>query len=693
MKKIFIPILLILTWLPVSLVSQDKPVAVLEYYEDPYGDMFIIDDTGTILDHFNMGDNLPPGFSIVTGRGFAEIKLYPSGTILKLAENTDFSIAFLQGLNGSPSNELYLLAGKMRTIVAKTPVINYYYVRTPSAVMLVRGTDFINVVEPGNSKVVVREGLVEVIPFRGTPVIASANRTVNTGSEVLQVLELPSDEVNLMFRNMNFKKISLGVIAETPVMSDEIIAVVREEPFSKPGELYESKLASMVRNIFGMEIGTMTIGGKSYAKVVVQPVLELEKLRMGLYLPVIYADSITDPSEWSFGTDQNGDPQDILLDILKDTMLKIRFLEYGRKGVDPFYITLGRLNNMSIGQGSIMNDYANDSEFPVIREVGLNTDFDLGVLGMELIGDNLADPSIVAGRLYINPFKGYEPFQIGLTGLVDFFPARSSEVTKNLYGDPWLLTFGIDLEIFRISKDSFNILIFGDLSSFAPIFRADTASFSAGMPGADFWFNNGEITNYGIVAGVRGNIMNFSWAFEYRISTGIYRPALYNSLYDRKKIEYLNDIVNYIDDSSQQGTIMGIYGEGGIILKDKIAFTTAYYWPWEISDSGVSLPDNDKFNISLVLKNGLFPGIPISGRITYERSKLMETFTNDSLSLFDANTIVSGEIIYSPSTVLDIVLGASTTVLTDADGNTVFDDDGLTPEVVPVLYIETRIHF
>ncbi len=85
MKKILFTILLVLLLLPFSLAAQDDPNAVLEYFEDPYGDMIITDDTGNILDFFDMGENLPPGFSISTGGGIAEIRLDSNGTILKLA--------------------------------------------------------------------------------------------------------------------------------------------------------------------------------------------------------------------------------------------------------------------------------------------------------------------------------------------------------------------------------------------------------------------------------------------------------------------------------------------------------------------------------------------------------------------------------------------------------------------------------
>lgn len=53
--------------------------------------------------------------------------------------------------------------------------------------------------------------------------------------------------------------------------------------------------------------------------------------------------------------------------------------------------------------------------------------------------------------------------------------------------------------------------------------------------------------------------------------------------------------------------------------------------------------------------------------------------------IFDANTLVFGEIIYSPAAILDIALGAPTIVLTDAYINIPFGDDGLAHDVVPVL--------
>jgi len=744
MKKILFTILLILILAPFSLAAQNEPTAVLEYFEDPWGDMIITDETGNVLDYFDMGEVLPPGFSISTGSGIAEIRLDPNGTILKLAEKTDFSITNLQGYRGSPSNEFSLLAGKMRTIAARTTGSDYYNVRTPTAVMGVRGTDFINEVGQAVSNLVVREGLVEVIPFSGSPVMVSQNQIVDTLSSVMQAVELPMEQVNSLFQSMGFKALSPSdvpghtplppgeeAVAEetTDVPEEESADETKEESTVTTGDQVElteadleeakksdspdagttrkdSKLAGILRDIFGMEIGTTTINGDTFSKLIIQPTIESGKFKMGLYLPIIYVDNLFDSSEfyrpqgndeWSFGTDQNGNLQDVMLDILKDTMLKIKFVEYGNQGWDPFYIKVGNLNNMSIGHGTIMNNYANDSEFPAIRKVGLNTGFTVGKFGMEFVGDNLADLSITGTRLFINPISSYKAFQIGITGIADLFPARTVD-DASAYGDPWLLAFGMDMEFLNINRDNFKMKLFGDISSMMPIFRQSTdlngIQIEAGIA-PDLWLEDSTLKNFGIVAGLRGSISNFIWALEYRMSNGIYKPTLFNAVYDRNKITYLSEIIQYLGNHSDRGTVMGIYGEGGYVFKDKFAFSLGYYWPWEINDGSVSFNGDDIFNMSLVFMKGLIPKFPIHGSISYTRAHLIDTFKGeDNMTLFDANTVVSGEIIYPLAPTLDIVLGASTVIKTDpVSGKTIYKTDDLTPEIAPVINIETRIHF
>lgn len=725
MKKILFTIILILIILPVSLSAQNNPTAVLEYFEDPYGEMIITNEIGNALEYFDMGEILPPGFSISTGGGFAEIRLHPNGTIVKLAENTDFSINNLQGFRGSPSNEFTLLSGKIRTIAARTTGSNYYNVRTPTAVMGVRGTDFINEVGETVSKVVVRKGQVEVIPFSGSSLMVSQNQTVNTLDSVMQAVGLPQEQINALFRSMSFTALSPADVPghsplppgeegdegpDAPVETAKVTEVEMEDATQNDAlrqetQRKDSKLAGILRNFFAVDIGTTTIDGNTYSKVIIQPTIDLGKFKMGFYLPVIYVDNLLDPTqyykprdndEWSFGTDQPGNFEDVALDILRDIMLKIKYIEYGDQGWDPFYLKVGNLNNMSIGHGTIMNNYANDTEFPAIRKVGINTGFNLGKIGMEFVSDDLAAPSIAGTRLSVNPFSSYDAFQIGLSGIADFYPARSVENSSD-YGDPWLLAFGFDVEFLKINRGDFKMKLFGDISSMMPVFREavnlNGITFDAGIaPG--LWLEDSALKNFGVVAGLRGSLFKFTWALEYRLSNGVYKPSMFNALYDRNKISYLGDVIEYLNSPSNYGTVMGLYGEGGYSIKNKMAFTVGYYWPWEINNGSISFSGDDMLSLNIIFMRGLIPRFPIHGSITFERAYLIDTIKgNGNLSLGDGNTVFHGELIYPIAPTLDIAVGVSTVITTDGNGNVIMISGTDTPDVAPVISIETRIHF
>ena len=743
-------LLFILIFLPLSLVAQDVPYAILAYIEDPQEDMTISDVMGNVLSTFEIGNILPPGVVINTGSGIAEIQLQPNGTILRLAEGTNFSIKNLQDYKGSPANEFSLLTGKIRTIAVRDSGINAYNLFTPTATIVVKGTDFLTEAGADKASVTVRQGLVEIFPFSGPSTIASENQTVNTLAEVFQAVYLPKSQINALFQSMAFKKLSPkekpghnpleiresaagGTAAPEGTVPESALrgtatpegavpeaalpgSVFKEEEGAEgiamqaltsaerkkdsPGNREvttpesmpkDSLLNEILRNIFNMEIGSTTMNGKAFAKVIIQPEIKSGRFKMGLYLPIFYVDKPQDDNEWSFGTDQGGDALDIFKDILKDTMLKIYYVEFGDPNWDKFYLKVGNLNNMSIGHGAIMNNYANDSEFPNIRKIGLNTGFNLGSFTMELVSDNLVEPSILGLRLGLSPFA-YRPLQIGLTGITDLFPGRATANSFE-YGDPWLLAFGSAIQIFEINNAIWNMNLFTDFSTIMTIFREetnhDTIKLDAG-PATAIAFKN-----FGFIAGLRGKILKFHWAFQYRLSTGIYKPTLFNALYNRDKIQYLSEMIHYLNDSSTMGTTMGIYGEGGFSIKDKLILSLGYFWPWEINNSSLKFSNDDNLKISLVLLDGLIPQFPIHGSISYERTQFVQTLKGDSdLTLFDANTVVSGEITYSLTPVLDIVFSASTMVRTDTKpGKLIMQADGETPEITSVIGIETRIHF
>ena len=92
---------------------------------------------------------------------------------------------------------------------------------------------------------------------------------------------------------------------------------------------------------------------------------------------------------------------------------------------------------------------------------------------------------------------------------------------------------------------------------------------------------------------------------------------------------------------------------------------------------------------------GTIPVIDIYGSIAYHRTKFIPTLLNrgagSDLTLFDANTSFTGEIVYplAPTLALAAIVGTS---LKTVDGVLVYGSNGY-PEIVPVITIETRIGF
>ena len=59
-----------------------------------------------------------------------------------------------------------------------------------------------------------------------------------------------------------------------------------------------ASVMAWMKDNMGMEIGSVTIDGTSYSKVVLAPEVRIGRLKLGLYLPVIYNDDLFNPSTW-----------------------------------------------------------------------------------------------------------------------------------------------------------------------------------------------------------------------------------------------------------------------------------------------------------------------------------------------------------------------------------------------------------
>ena len=171
-------------------------------------------------------------------------------------------------------------------------------------------------------------------------------------------------------------------IPETPA---EPVAEEEEPAPAEPGPF--DAAFDKLREILGMEIGTMTIDGTTYSKAILQPEFSLGRLKMALYLPIIYESNMFKPSdwyhpegndEWSFGTDYDWKPTPgEAFRTLPVTSFSRSNTSSGANSATSSSSRWAISTNMTIGHGLLMYNYANDADFPTVRRVGLN----MGTLG------------------------------------------------------------------------------------------------------------------------------------------------------------------------------------------------------------------------------------------------------------------------------------------------------------------------
>lgn len=682
--------------------------------------------TGGILE----GDLLAPGASLRTGpTTTVELRLRPNGTLIKIARGTTFRV---EGLATPQDNRngFTLVTGKVRAVATRGSSYDIY---TASTVAGVRGTDFSMSYEEGRrARLVVAKGAV-AFGRRGAAgemldsfLVGAGQFADFFGSFAPQAFtqELFAEEYGDL--NIDPAKLppedQLAIGQEPPAtpapasVGDQGLATTDtpegERSGREPAERGpESAIATWLREALGMEIGSITINNQTYAKAVIQPVINVGKLKAAFYLPIIYQRNLFDPSdwyrpkgndEWSFGTDigWRENPLDALADAATDLFLKFRYIEYGRPLDDPFFFKVGNLNSFTVGHGLVMRNYANDAEFPAIRRLGFNLGMDMGAWGFEALTNDLLEPEIFGGRLFVRPVPDFK-LAFGLSAVADIAPASIFGDAASNYGDPIFIAGGVDMGLPIITSQLIGIRLFADAAAMMPYLRTPGAgaysSLEAGWQ-LDAVYADGKPQNWGAAAGLMGNVLFIDWRLEYRYFTGAFRPAFFDSGYERARAQRVLDWAGYLSGGVDQNpSVMGVYGEGGASLfRDKISLKLGYFWPWSADDSvseQIAMA-NDYFKAELRVEKGIIPIIDLSGAVIYERKNFVPSIQDGSLRLFDENTVFSGELVMpvpgAPN--LDLAFVFSTVMARDPQSGEILLV-GNKPKIVPAITLATRLQF
>jgi len=765
MKRIGISAALVavLLLLPSLLFAQaaksSAPTVILAYYEDVSGAMAVKNEKGGDVALVE-GLKLQKGWTLITDKGdLAELKLDPNGTIIKVSQKTNLKIDALQGSGSDDKNAFSVALGKIRTVAGKATGNEKYTFKGNSAVCGVRGTDFGMEVNPGKAETAfVFEGLIDFTKIdSGEAIQIGKGMIADAFAAVFKASEIPPAMMKDLMQGIEFKKlvpteVPGQTVSAAPAQPTEAKNAAGEAPKAPTQDDIMAGIMEKLKELIGLEIGSITIGDKVYSKALAQPAVQFGKLKASFYLPLIYSGDMFNPddwykpagnNEWSFGTDvartSGMSDLDYYLavgqDAASDLFLKIRYLEWGTNR-DPFFFKVGNLSDITLGHGLIMRDFANDADFPSLRRIGVNLGLDMTQWGFEVMTNDVSAKwpwDIMGARVYLRPIAPALRLAIGASLAADLNPTKDYPAALvDLTGKPIFLNPGVDLDLPFIESDFLSIVSFADASLLMPMFTAtpDAAFMNtnfgrslsnplkAGLQ-TEAFLQIGQpipLKNWGVAAGLFGNILIMDWRLEFRDYTGAFKPQFYNTGYERTRTQYVNEVLQYLANPtaaaySQQ--TMGIYGEGGFDIPKAVSLTLGYFWPWSWENDHLVVDPEDYLVIKVALAKGLIP-VPYAKDLaitaSYERKELVTPYLayylkNGNLTgapnfdLVDANTVIKAEMSYSFTKELDVVVFYTTTAKRNADGKVYYDpaNTNAYTKYLPVMEtsisLETRVHF
>ncbi len=356
-----------------------------------------------------------------------------------------------------------------------------------------------------------------------------------------------------------------------------------------------------------------------------------------------------------------------------DALRWISYIRIGHPGED-LYARIGGLNNITLGHGTIVDNYSNNSSYDD-RRIGLIGRIDMGFLGGEAFtSDVLVNNGILAGRGFIRPFQitpvlgstwFFKNIEFGATASYDFNPDAVRIV-------PNRAPFVADTTIISDEGDT----------THSRVIRSDSAPVSSPLTvyGVDasvmVWKSEnleGRIYgdyvkiigfNEGFVFGARSSfIIDSSTLVDLRLERYLFKnhflPNYYNSFYERERfnndintLSYITKATRLADTSSGEGNGFKFGGFFNFSDKVQVGITYAHL-------------DNRRYS-DLMQISLTFPHLwwRFFGAINYIRSNIESP--KDYFG-FDQNTLASARLSFQPFRFLTLNLLARWTFTRDAN--------------------------
>ena len=369
-----------------------------------------------------------------------------------------------------------------------------------------------------------------------------------------------------------------------------------------------------------------TIGYVTYQKLTVSPDIAFGKFGIGLEFTLHYTftdeagvDPIRVEGDWIPDPALNQNYLDVYLP-------KIKYIRYGFKG-DPLYAKLGSIEDGTLGNGFIMNNYDNTLFMPEERIFGLAFDldgalFNFPYLGLETFVGNVSRFDVFGARLYARPLAGTEipllkNLQLGTTFAMDSNPGLHDPTLALLGPDPVYL-YGADLRQPLLNSRAISLAVFTDLAVLG---------------------NRGSV---GGMVGLGGRLAGvITYGAQIRILGENFVPVYFDSTYDLFRADKYAVASGATAVPAYTGWLASL---GFSLFADLLVFNATLDGPFQQSGTGNYL-DWPHFFAQFIVGKGLVPNV--SMELSYDKRNLAADvgFFQDLFSF--ADSVIQGRLNYS----------------------------------------------
>jgi hypothetical protein len=381
-----------------------------------------------------------------------------------------------------------------------------------------------------------------------------------------------------------------------------------EIPTIDPQAMASDSLSS-IRASFGVT----QIGGETYAGLRLQPQFQFGKIGFGLDVPIQFNVNTKEFRDEEF---QGG------IEMIR----MIRYVSIGRKKADAIYVRAGDLTGVSLGYGTLINNYSNSPSFE-FRKFGLNFDLNFKkIFGLEALYSDIKGFNLLGVRPYVRPLYTtsipiVKSLEFGVSYVVD--KGKNADSTAYFIEKNGMKATAFDAGITFLNTSFVKLVGYGQFSELKKI-KSDTLNDA--LAAYSLTYSAGKGTSVGLSA-------NMNIASAFMLSARIerlwykdhYLPQFFDAIYE------INKDAKILGLTSAKGS-QGIYGNLGLTLFSKFRITGA-----------LLMPDNISLESPALIRVGLEAAqladkLTISGNyIKGNLQSLGDAFTFDESSLANFN--------------------------------------------------------